>query len=182
MNDGPVWLPGARRLASPNCDQRPPGTEIDLLVIHSISLPPGEFGGCWIDDLFLNRLDPAAHPYFETIHHFRVSAHLLIDRDGALTQYVPLDRRAWHAGRSCFDGREACNDFSIGIELEGDDDTPFTDAQYHRLAAVTGEIMDRYPAITPARITGHCHIAPERKTDPGPLFEWQRYREAITRR
>lgn len=172
---GGVWLPEARRLPSPNCDPRPPGTTIDLLVIHNISLPPGRFGGPWIDDLFLNRLDPSADPYFRSIHRQRVSAHLLIDRHGALTQYVPLELRAWHAGRSCFGGRTACNDFSIGIELEGADDIPYSDDQYLCLARVTRHIMRRYPAITSDRITGHCHIAPDRKTDPGAAFEWARY-------
>ena len=169
------WLPQARCYPSPNCDLRPTGSRIDLLVIHNISLPPGHFGGPWIDDLFLNRLDPGADPYFQTIHQQRVSAHLLIQRNGLLTQYVPLDKRAWHAGRSCFDGHDACNDFSIGIELEGTDDHPYSDHQYQALARVTREIITRYPVITPERIAGHSHIAPGRKTDPGPAFDWERY-------
>jgi AmpD protein len=175
------WLTGARRAPSPNQDARPPDVPVDLLVIHNISLPPGEFGGDWVEDLFLNRLDPAAHPYFAGIAALRVSAHLLIRRDGALVQFVPLGRRAWHAGASCFAGREACNDFSIGIELEGSDETPFTDAQYARLAAVSREIVQRYPAIGAGRIVGHSDIAPGRKTDPGPHFDWQRFREALAR-
>ncbi len=172
---GPDWLPRARRCPSPNCDRRPAGSVIDLLVIHNISLPPGQFGGPWIEDLFMNRLDPEADPYFRAIHGQQVSSHLLIRRDGTLIQYVPLDERAWHAGRSCFDGRQACNDFSIGIELEGTDHDAYSDVQYRVLAQVTREILARYPAITPERITGHSDIAPGRKTDPGPAFDWERY-------
>ncbi len=180
MNDTPgQWLAGARRCPSPNQDERPPGTAVDLLVIHNISLPPGEFGGPWIDRLFCNGLDAAAHPYFDEICHLKVSAHLLIRRDGELTQYVPLERRAWHAGESVFDGRCACNDFSIGIELEGTDDTPYTEAQYRTLAETTHALMRRYPAITPERITGHCNIAPGRKSDPGPAFDWAYFRRLI---
>lgn len=173
------WLDQAVRRPSPHADARPEGTTIDLLVIHNISLPPGEFGGDWIDALFLGRLDPLAHPYFAMIAGQRVSAHLLIRRDGRLIQYVPLQGRAWHAGVSRFEGRERCNDFSIGIELEGTDDRPFTDPQYDRLAACTRLIMRHYPAINEARIVGHSDIAPERKTDPGPAFDWVRYRALI---
>lgn len=173
------WLPGARRIPSPNQDDRPAGTLVDLLVIHSISLPPGELGGPWIEQLFLNRLDPDAHPYFAAIAPLRVSAHLLIRRDGEMVQFVDLRRRAWHAGASTFQGRRACNDFSIGIELEGADDVSFRDAQYDRLCAATRTIMGRFPAITAARITGHSDIAPERKTDPGPSFDWERYRQKL---
>jgi AmpD protein len=176
-----VLLPQARQRNSPNQDERPAGCTVDLLVIHNISLPPGEFGGNWIDDLFLNRLNAGAHPYFETIHQLRVSAHLLIRRDGELLQYVPLERRAWHAGLSCFDDRSACNDFSIGVELEGVDDIPYTAAQYRSLVTATRQIITRYPAITPQRITGHCDIAPGRKTDPGPAFDWERYRATLAR-
>ncbi|MFD2111690.1 1,6-anhydro-N-acetylmuramyl-L-alanine amidase AmpD [Thiorhodococcus fuscus] len=173
--DAEGWIGGALRRPSPNQDDRPPDTQIDLLVIHNISLPPGTFGGGWIDDLFLNRLDPSAHPYFAPIAHVRVSSHLLIRRDGALIQYVPCERRAWHAGASSFEGRERCNDYSIGIELEGTDQVPFTDAQYQRLADCTHWIRARYPAITRERIAGHSDIAPGRKTDPGPAFDWPRY-------
>jgi AmpD protein len=173
------WLADALRHPSPNRDQRPPETCIDLLVIHNISLPPGDFSGDWIDDLFLNRLDPAAHPYFEGIAGQPVSAHLLIRRDGRLIQYVSCEERAWHAGLSCFAGRERCNDFSIGIELEGTDDIPFTEIQYARLTDCTHQIMGRYPAITEARIVGHSDIAPGRKTDPGPAFDWERYRASL---
>jgi AmpD protein len=170
---------GARQLPSPNQDSRPDPDDVSLLVIHNISLPPGEFGGPAIDALFTNRLDPGTHPFFATIHELRVSAHLCIRRDGATTQYVPFPGRAWHAGVSRFDGRERCNDFSIGIELEGTDDTPFTAAQYRRLVAITRALLARYPRLTPARITGHSDIAPGRKTDPGPHFDWARYRRAL---
>lgn len=173
-------LPHARQAPSPNCDERPAGMPIDLLVIHNISLPPKQYGGPWIEALFHNRLDPNAHPYFASIADVRVSAHLLIRRDGALVQFVDLRRRAWHAGRSCFEGRTACNDFSIGIELEGADDVPFEDPQYRCLAQVTRTILSRFPAITPPRIVGHSDIAPGRKTDPGPAFDWLRYRAMIT--
>jgi AmpD protein len=150
-----------------------------LLVIHNISLPPGQFGGPWIEQLFQNRLDPEAHPYFGPIASVPVSAHLLIRRDGESLQFVDLRRRAWHAGRSDFMGRQACNDFSIGIELEGADTIPFTDAQYNRLTATSVEIMRRFPKITPARVVGHSDIAPGRKTDPGPAFDWPRYRAML---
>ena len=172
-------LEGARQVASPKHDERPPGTVIDLLVIHGISLPPGGFGGPWIDALFTNTLDPQAHPYFKDIAGLRVSAHVLIRRDGEIIQYVPLQRRAWHAGQSCFDGRNRCNDFSIGIELEGCDDQPYEDAQYLALAGVVRALTAAYPAITPGRIVGHCDIAPGRKTDPGPAFEWDRLRTLL---
>ena len=165
----------ARQCPSPNHDERPPGTLIDLLVIHNISLPPGEFGGPWIDDLFLNRLDPCADPYFQKICQLRVSPHLLIRRDGELVQYVPLHLRAWHAGPSKFQGQEQCNDYSIGIELEGTDDTPYTDTQYQALAQITRQIMQTYTAITPTRVVGHSDVAPGRKTDPGPSFDWDHY-------
>ncbi|BCU07189.1 1,6-anhydro-N-acetylmuramyl-L-alanine amidase AmpD [Allochromatium tepidum] len=177
--DAEGWLAAAERRPSPNQDARPPETTIDLLVIHNISLPPGEFGGDWIDALFHNRLDPNAHPYFAPIADVRVSAHLLIRRDGRLIQYVPCERRAWHAGVSSFEGRERCNDYSIGIELEGADETPFTEAQYIRLAACTRRIRQRYPAIGLERIVGHSDIAPGRKTDPGPAFDWARYRRDL---
>ncbi|MGB5834008.1 MAG: 1,6-anhydro-N-acetylmuramyl-L-alanine amidase AmpD [Thiohalocapsa sp.] len=172
-------LPQARQSPSPNHEERPDGASIDLLVIHNISLPPNEFGGPWIESLFHNRLDTAAHPYFARIARVRVSAHLLIRRDGELVQFVDLRKRAWHAGDSCFHGRTACNDYSIGIELEGADDSPFTDAQYVCLAQVTKEIMQRFQAISPERIVGHSEIAPGRKTDPGPAFDWERYRAMI---
>jgi len=168
-------LRGARFRPSPNCDARPDPADISLIVVHAISLPPGRFGGGFVDRLFANTLDPAAHPYFHEIRELRVSSHLFIARTGAVTQYVPFDRRAWHAGASRFDGRERCNDFSIGIELEGCDDRPFEDRQYRRLAEVAGLLLRAYPAITPARIVGHSDVAPGRKTDPGPCFDWLRF-------
>lgn len=170
---------GARFLASPHCDARPPDTVINLLVIHGISLPPGEFGGPWIEQLFLGALPMGAHPYFRQIANPRVSAHLLIRRDGELVQFVPFTQRAWHAGASAFAGRAACNDFSIGIELEGTDDLAYTDAQYAELAQVSRALMAAYPGITPARIVGHSDIAPGRKTDPGPVFDWLRLRAQL---
>jgi AmpD protein len=173
-------LEGVRWVGCSNCDERPAGVVPDLLVIHNISLPPGQFGGPWIEQLFQNRLDPDAHPYFGPIAGVPVSAHLLIRRDGESLQFVDLRRRAWHAGQSCYMGRQACNDFSIGIELEGSDSIPFTAAQYRRLAELSSEIMRRFPAITPERIVGHSDIAPDRKTDPGPAFDWPRYRALLS--
>ena len=171
------YLDSARRQPSPNHDERPPGCEPELIVVHAISLPPGCYGGPWIDRLFCNQLDGDAHEYFADIASLRVSAHLLIRRDGAMVQYVSFDKRAWHAGKSDYCGREACNDFSIGIELEGDDHTPFTPVQYRRLAAVCGLLQGRYPGI--ADIVGHSDIAPGRKTDPGPCFDWSQLRELL---
>lgn len=159
-------------MPSPNCDARPEHAEIDLLVIHGISLPPGQFGGSYIDQLFTNSLDENEHEYFREIRGLRVSAHVLIDRQGRLTQYVPFSRRAWHAGASCFGDRAGCNDFSIGIELEGCDDEPYEPIQYECLAAVVSALREHWPGISRDRIVGHCHIAPERKTDPGPAFDW----------
>jgi AmpD protein len=167
-------LENVRYVASPNTDQRPSGTVIDLLVIHAISLPAGEFGGPWIEQLFCNRLQAGAHPDFAEICQLKVSAHVLIRRDGEVVQYVPFAARAWHAGVSSFCGREQCNDFSIGIELEGCDQLPFTPVQYQQLARLCHCLMHVYPGITPQRIVGHSDIAPQRKTDPGPLFDWQR--------
>lgn len=168
------WLECARKVPSENWNERPAGTAIDLIVIHCISLPPGEFGGEHIDRLFQNRLDSTQHPYFATICNLTVSTHILIRRDGAITQYVPFDRRAWHAGASSFEGRENCNDYSIGIELEGTDDTGFTDPQYASLANLIVNLIDYYPSLSRQRITGHSDIAPGRKTDPGPGFDWRR--------
>lgn len=144
---------------------------VSLVVIHGISLPPGEFGGPWIDALFTNTLNPDLHPYFAEIAGLTVSAHLLVRRDGEVVQYVPFDRRAWHAGRSCHEGRENCNDFSIGIELEGTDDIPYTRQQYEALAAVLALLETRYPDAA-GHLAGHSDIAPGRKTDPGPSFDW----------
>ena len=148
-------------------------------MIHNISLPPGQFGGPYVDQLFTNVLEPGQHPYLEEIKGLRVSAHVLIRRDGEITQYVSLLDRAWHAGKSCFQGREGCNDFSIGIELEGTDHTPFESTQYQRLAELIGLLRDAWPGIAPERIVGHSDIAPGRKTDPGPAFDWQRLRKLI---
>ena len=166
------WLENARRVPSPNHDDRPDGTDISLLVIHGISLPPGEFGSPCIEQLFCNTLDPEAHPYFEQLRGLKVSAHLLIDRAGDIIQFVPFHKRAWHAGRSAFNGRENCNDFSIGIELEGSDDVDYETVQYEALAQVITELQQAWPSLAGANIRGHCHIAPERKTDPGPAFDW----------
>ena len=172
------WLSPATRLPSPHHNSRPQG-DVSLLVIHGISLPPGEFGGPWIGDLFLGRLDPEAHPYFAGIASLQVSAHCLIRRDGELVQFVSFDERAWHAGVSEFAGRAACNDFSIGIELEGTDTSGYTEAQYQQLAAVSRCLMHHYPDITPERIVGHSDIAPGRKTDPGSGFDWALYRAML---
>lgn len=161
----------ARQIPSPNCDERPPGTAVELLVIHNISLPPGEFGGPGIIELFANRLDPAAHPYYADIAHLRVAAHFLIRRDGELIQFVPCAKRAWHAGVSQWRGRERCNDFSIGVELEGTDSSGYTEAQYTTLATLAHCLAGRYPL---AAATGHADIAPGRKTDPGAGFDWSR--------
>lgn len=172
-------LKPAIQTPSPNCDERTNAEDISLLVIHNISLPPGEFGGPEIQDFFQNNLDIAAHTYFQEIAQLRVSSHLLIRRDGQVLQFVPFNLRAWHAGVSNFQGREKCNDFSIGIEMEGTDEIPYTDEQYEALADITRELMHHYPAITPDRITGHSDIAPGRKTDPGPSFDWDRYENLI---
>lgn len=176
------WLCAARRVASPNCNERPQG-EISALVIHAISLPPGEFGGDAIERLFTNRLDGAAHAYFRTLEGLRVSAHLLIRRDGELVQFVPFERRAWHAGRSrWFDGeheRVELNDFSIGIELEGDDIQPYCEAQYRALARAVASLSKSYPQLTTQRIIGHARIAPLRKSDPGPSFDWVYFRQCL---
>lgn len=177
VHDG--WLSGVNIYPSPNSNLRPESADISLLVVHNISLPPGEFGGGYVQAFFQNRLDIHAHPYFETIAGLQVSAHLFIERDGAITQFVPFTARAWHAGISSFDGVSNCNDYSIGIELEGTDELPYTDAQYLALEKVTRQLMLTYPKLTLERITGHEHIAPGRKTDPGPAFDWQRFRRAL---
>ena len=169
----------ARQVASPNFNDRPTGMAVDLLVIHCISLPPGRFGGPFIEQLFENHLDPKGHPYFAEIHALRVSAHLLIRRDGELVQFVPFDKRAWHAGQSCYEGRENCNDFSIGIELEGTDCSPFEPVQYEQLAQVIRALLAQYPSLSSQRITGHSDIAPVRKTDPGSGFDWRLLRRLL---
>ena len=165
-------LDSAQQHPSSNQDDRPSNNTLDLIVIHNISLPPGEFGGSWIDALFTNTLTADAHPYFCAIHDLRVSAHLLIRRDAEMIQYVPFHRRAWHAGQSCYRGRTRCNDFSIGIELEGCDDIAYTDKQYQALAKVITALWQAYPTLSREHITGHADIAPGRKTDPGAAFDW----------
>lgn len=168
------FLSGARRVESPNCDSRPADAKPELVVIHGISLPPGRYGGPWIERLFTNTLPAEADPYFQTIHHLRVSSHVLIARDGTLTQYVPFGLRAWHAGPSYWRGRGACNDFSIGIELEGADDEPYDERQYVALAELVATLQRSYPSLVDGWIAGHSDIAPGRKTDPGPAFDWRR--------
>ncbi len=167
------WLRGARRVASPNEEARPPCSPVTLVVVHAISLPPGEFGGDWVERFFQNRLPADAHPYFAEIAALRVSAHFYIERGGRLVQFVACDRRAWHAGASAWGGKENCNDYSVGIELEGCDASAFTDAQYERLSEVVDALRVRYPI---GAIAGHCHVAPGRKSDPGPHFDWARLR------
>ena len=179
INEG--WLQGVAHHPSPNRDPRPTKGDISLLVIHNISLPPGEFGGPWIDRLFTNTLDTSAHPWFSNLIGVEVSAHALIRRDGELIQYVSFEQRAWHAGASCFRGRERCNDFSIGIELEGSDELPYEEVQYLMLADLAEALMAVYPAIKPEHITGHGDIAPGRKTDPGPAFRWSHFRGLLKR-
>ena len=166
----------ARQVPSPNQDARPPGASIDLVVVHGISLPPGEFGGPWIERLFTNTLPPEQHPFFATIADLRVSAHLLIRRDGEIVQFVPFHARAWHAGVSAWRHRVACNDFSIGIELEGADDQPYAEPQYRRLGAVLAALRGAYATLSADAVTGHSDVAPGRKSDPGPLFDWDRVR------
>jgi AmpD protein len=167
-----------RIVDSPNQDERPPGVAVTLVVLHSISLPPGEYGGGHIERLFTNRLDPAAHPYFREVHALRVSSHFLVRRDGEVVQFVPVARRAWHAGASAWRGRSACNDFSVGIELEGTDDSPFEDAQYRELAQLIARLAASLPLEA---IAAHSDIAPGRKTDPGPCFDWPRLLAALAR-
>ncbi|GGE41474.1 N-acetyl-anhydromuranmyl-L-alanine amidase [Halopseudomonas oceani] len=173
------WLEGGGRCPSSHCNERPAECDVSLLVIHNISLPPGEFGGGYVQPFFTGQLNPSIHPYFAEIADLRVSAHFLIERDGTITQFVSCNQRAWHAGASCFGGQENCNDFSVGIELEGADEVPYTDAQYRVLVRLTKALQCAYPAIENHRITGHEFIAPGRKTDPGPAFDWRRYLRAL---
>ena len=177
INNG--WLCPASEVPSPNIDSRPDVADISLLVIHNISLPPNQFGGGYISQFFTNCLDPAADEYFAEISELKVSSHLLIDRLGNITQYAPFAARAWHAGVSQFEGRESCNDFSIGIEMEGADDIAYTDRQYEVLVSVSKVLCEQYPLITQDRIVGHSHIAPGRKTDPGEAFDWGRYKKML---
>jgi len=173
------WLQGVTQLRSPNANDRPASAEINLLVVHNISLPPKQYGGGYIEDFFQNKLNPSDHPYFTEIADLKVSAHLLVNRKGELTQFVAFDRRAWHAGASCYQGQENCNDFSIGIELEGCDTEPYTEQQYRALVEVTRLLLHQYPKISPQRICGHSDIAPLRKTDPGPAFRWPYFHEKL---
>lgn len=179
VDPGSGLVKGAQQAASPNCDLRPDGVLPELIVVHGISLPPGEYGGPWIDALFTNRLPPQAHPYFGAVAGLKVSSHLLIRRDGLLVQYVPLHLRAWHAGESSYHGRARCNDFSVGIELEGSDETAYEPAQYHVLSAIVLAMCAAYPSLSPERIAGHSDIAPGRKSDPGPAFDWPRVRALL---
>jgi AmpD protein len=179
LDPGTGLLGQARQVRSPNCDDRPQGVGPDLVVMHGISLPPGEFGGPWIDRLFTNRLPPDAHPFFAGIADRKVSSHVLIRRDGEIVQYVPFQRRAWHAGDSSWEGRARCNDFSIGVELEGTDSTPYESEQYTAAARLIAELCRAYPALDPERIVGHDDIAPGRKTDPGASFDWPLLRALV---
>jgi len=177
--DSEGLLDRANLILSLNCDERPEGETVTLLVIHAISLPPGEFGGEAVIRLFTNSLDCTAHPYFETLRGLRVSAHFLVRRGGEIVQFVPCGKRAWHAGKSCHAGREHCNDFSVGIELEGAEDVAFTERQYETLTGLCGALLARYPITD---VVGHSDIAPGRKTDPGPAFNWVRLRAALSHR
>ena len=170
------WVSGLRHIATPNCDRRPPDTTIDMLVIHNISLPPGEFGGSAIAQLFTNTLDLAAHPYYAQLKDLKVSAHFLIRRNGEIMQFVPCIKRAWHAGVSSWQERTACNDFSIGVEMEGSDHVPFSDPQYTALIKLTQRLKCAYPI---RYVVGHSDIAPGRKTDPGQYFDWTRYLASV---
>jgi len=174
-----TWIADVRKIISPNQDDRPEGAEIELLVIHGISLPPGGFGGPYIDQLFTNELNVNDHPYFAEIIDLKVSAHILINRPGEITQYVPFSKRAWHSGESVFQGRPCCNDYSIGVELEGDDEQAYTQEQYQTLIELTRLIKLHWPVITNVHIVGHCHVAPDRKTDPGPVFDWDYFFELL---
>ncbi|HEY0767005.1 MAG TPA: 1,6-anhydro-N-acetylmuramyl-L-alanine amidase AmpD [Steroidobacteraceae bacterium] len=175
-------LTGVRQVLSPHCDARPAGMAPELLVVHGISLPPGEFGGPWIDRLFTGTLPAEAHPSFRERAGLRVSGHALIRRDGEIVQYVPFGERAWHAGVSQYRGRSACNDFSVGVELEGTDDTPYTEAQYQQLAALAAALFAAYASLSAEAIVGHSDIAPGRKTDPGAAFDWPRLRALLKER
>jgi AmpD protein len=172
-------LAGVRQVLSPHFDARPPLAVAQLLVVHGISLPPGEFGGPWIDRLFTGTLPADAHPYFREIEGQRVSAHALIRRDGEIVQYVPFTERAWHAGKSEYRGRLGCNDFSIGVELEGTDEVPYAEAQYEKLAALAAALLSTYGSLSAEHIVGHSDIAPGRKTDPGPAFDWAHFRALL---
>jgi AmpD protein len=179
IDSGTGLLSGARQVLSPHFDGRPAGSVPELLVVHGISLPPGEFGGPWIDRMFTGTLPAAAHPFFRELASARLSAHALIRRDGLIVQYVPFGERAWHAGVSQYRGRPQCNDFSIGIELEGTADTPYTDAQYTQLAALAAALLGAYESLSQEHIVGHADVAPGRKSDPWPTFDWPRFRALL---
>ncbi|MBQ4837581.1 MULTISPECIES: 1,6-anhydro-N-acetylmuramyl-L-alanine amidase AmpD [Pseudoalteromonas] len=181
MENQDQWLKFAKHRPSPHHDERPNECDIELLVIHNISLPAGQFGTSYVDDLFMGTIDCHAHESFASLQGVRVSAHCFIRRDGEVIQYVPFSKRAWHAGVSSYRGREKCNDFSIGIELEGTDNDAYTPAQYEALVAVSRAIIVRYPKITTEQIVGHCDIAPVRKTDPGEAFDWSYYLDLLQR-
>lgn len=174
------WYPLARRVPSPHFDDRPFEEDVSLLVVHNISLPPGQFGGAYIEDFFLGKLDASIHPFFNVIKDMRVSAHCLIRRDGEVVQFVPFGSRAWHAGMSSFAGRARCNDYSVGIELEGTDYVAYTEEQYQSLQHLTLALLARYPEMTRERITGHQYIAPLRKSDPGLVFDWRRFKTSLS--
>ncbi|MFQ5547116.1 MAG: 1,6-anhydro-N-acetylmuramyl-L-alanine amidase AmpD [Woeseia sp.] len=180
ISPGAGLIRPARQCPSPNQDDRPDGREPDLILIHGISLPPGQFGGPYIEQLFTNSLDWDAHPHFAEIRGVKVSSHLLIRRDGTLIQFVPFSRRAWHAGESSYRDRKQCNDFSIGIELEGDDDTPYADIQYDALIGVVRALQGTYTSLCARSIVGHCDVAPARKSDPGPAFDWLRLYDGLS--
>lgn len=169
----------AEQCPSPNQDDRPDGCEPDLIIIHSISLPPGKFGGPYVEQLFTNRLDWDEHPHFAEIRDMKVSSHLFVRRGGGLIQFVPFSRRAWHAGASCYRDRQDCNDFSIGIELEGEDETPYADPQYNTLIGVISALQTTYTSLCARRIAGHCDVSPDRKSDPGPAFDWLRLYDGL---
>ena len=179
MDKATGLLGPARYCESPNRDARPAGADPSMIVVHGISLPPGEFGGPQIEALFTNTLDWGAHPYFDEIRGLKVSSHVLIQRDGGVVQFVPFTERAWHAGESCFRGQTCCNDISIGIELEGEDETPYDDRQYDALEGIIRALCEAYPAISPREVAGHSDIAPGRKTDPGPAFDWFRLYDGL---
>ena len=180
ISPGQGLIRPAEQCPSPNQDDRPEGCEPELIIIHGVSLPPGEFGGHYVEQLFTNRLDWDAHPYFAEIRDLKVSTHLFIRRDGNLIQFVPFSRRAWHAGASCYRDREDCNDFSIGIELEGEDETPYADVQYEVLVKIIAALQVTYASLCARRIVGHCDVAPDRKSDPGPAFDWLRLYDGLS--
>ncbi len=180
ISPGQGLIRPAEQCPSPNQDDRPEGCEPELIIIHGISLPPGEFGGPYVEQLFTNRLDWDAHPYFAEIRGLKVSSHVFIRRDGRLIQFVPFSRRAWHAGASCYRDREDCNDFSIGIELEGEDETPYADIQYEILIKIIGALQASYASLCSRRIAAHCDVSPGRKSDPGPAFDWLRLYDGLS--